>query len=127
MLRTDGLNEFAVADISSVSASALASYGVVLLAKMPLTGANVTTLTDWVNGGGKLIAMAPDAQLASLLGITPTGSTLSNGYLRVDTTTRAGSGIVGQTMQFHGTADRYTLSGASGIARLYNDTSTASS
>ena len=35
--------------------------------------------TTWVNAGGNLIAMQPAAQLASLLGITSIGSTLSNG------------------------------------------------
>ena len=29
----------------------------------------MTTLTNWVNGGGKLIAMRPDKQLAGLLGL----------------------------------------------------------
>ena len=37
------------------------------------------------------------------------GSTLSEGYLLVNTSSGPGAGIVGQTMQFHGTADRYTL------------------
>ncbi len=33
-------------------------------------------LTNWVNGGGNLIAMHPDKQLAGLLGLTPSASTL---------------------------------------------------
>ncbi len=56
--------------------------------------------------------MRPDPQLAGLLGLTDTASTLANGYLQVDTATGPGAGIVGQTIQFHGTADRYTLNGA---------------
>ena len=82
---------------------------------------------DWVNAGGNLIAMRPDADLSALLGLTGTGQTLSNGYMLVDTSTQLGSGIVGQTIQFHGTADRYTLSGAASIAALYSDPSTATS
>ena len=42
-------------------------------------------LTDWVNGGGNLIAMRPDKQLAGLLGLTDAASTLANAYLLVDT------------------------------------------
>ena len=38
-----------------------------------------------------------------------------------------GAGIVGQTIQFHGTADRYTLSGAQAVATLYSDATTATS
>ena len=82
-------------------------------------------LSDWVNAGGNLIAMGPDAQLASLLGLTAIGQTLSEGYIGVDTAAAPGNGIVGQTMQFHGTADRYTLNGATAVATLYADATTA--
>ena len=104
----------------------LANYDVVLLAKMPSLDADkVTALTNWVNAGGNLIAMAPDPQLASLLGISPVGSTLSNGYLLVDTSAAPGNGIVGQTIQFHGSADLYTLSGAAAVATLYSTATTS--
>ncbi len=125
ILRTEGFNAFAVADIASVSASTLAAYDVVLLAKMPLTGAQVTMLTNWVTGGGNLIAMSPDPNLASLLGLTTTGSTLADRYLLVDTSVNPGNGIVGETIQFHGTANLYTLNGANAIATLYSDATTA--
>ncbi len=125
ILRTEGFNSFAVADIASVDAATLAAYDVVLLAKMPLAADKVGALTNWVNAGGNLIAMAPDPQLAGLLGIAPVGSTLSNGYLLVDTSTAPGNGIVGQTMQFHGSADLYTLlSGTGRVAALYSTSST---
>ena len=125
ILRTEGFNAFAVADIGAVTPTTLATYDVVLLAKMPLTAAQVTMLSNWVTGGGNLIAMEPDAQLAGLLGITPGGTTLADGYLLVDTSIAPGNGIVGQTMQFHGTADRYTLNGATSIATLYSSATTA--
>ena len=123
ILRTEGFNSFAVADIATVTAVSLAAYDVVLLAKMPLDSAQVTMLTNWVSGGGNLIAMAPDPQLASLLGIVPVSSTLSNGYLLVDTATIPGNGIVNQTIQFHGTADRYNLNGATRLATLFSSAS----
>ncbi len=85
----------------------------------------MTALTNWVNAGGNLIAMAPDPQLAGLLGITPVGSTLSNAYLLVDTSTAPGNGIVGQTIQFHGAADLYTLTGAASVATLYSTANTS--
>ena len=128
ILRTEGLNAFAVATIATVSAATLAAYDVVILAKMPpLAADKVTALTDWVTAGGNLIAMAPDPQLAGLLGITPAGSTLSNGYLLVNTSAAPGNGIVGQTIQFHGAADLYTLSGAASVATLYSTANTATS
>ena len=92
---------------------------------MSLTQAQADMLSAWVTSGGNLIAMRPDKKLASLLGLIDAGSTLDNGYLLIDTSVSPGNGIVGQTMQFHGTADRYTLSGATGIATLYSNASTA--
>ena len=125
ILRTEGFNAFQVADIGAVTPTMLAGYDVVLLAKMPLTAPQVSMLSNWVTGGGNLIAMAPDVQLAGLLGLTAGGTPLAEGYLLVDTTSAPGNGIVGQTMQFHGSANRWTLSGATSIATLYSSASTA--
>jgi VCBS repeat-containing protein len=124
ILRAEGLNAFTVTDISNVTAGMLANYDVVILAEMSLTSAQATLFGDWVTAGGNLIAMRPDAQLASLLGITPAGGTLSDAYLLVDTANAPGAGIVNQTIQFHGAADRYTLNGATAIATLYSDATT---
>ena len=120
ILRAEGLNEFTVADISTVTSSSLAPYDTVILGNTALTSTQVTTLTNWVTAGGNLIAMDPDAQLSTLLGLTIGSSTLSNAYLAVDTSTRAGSGIVAESMQYHGLAHLNLLNGASSIATLYS-------
>ena len=126
ILRAEGYNEFTSIDASLLSASFLASFDVVVLGDTPLTSAQVTTLTNWVNGGGHLIALHPDKQLAGLLGLTDAGSTLSNAYLKVNTTVGTpGNGIVGQTIQYHGSADRYNLNGATAVATLYSNATTA--
>ena len=64
--------------------------------------------------------MRPDKKLAGLLGLSDAGGTRANQYMKVDTARRSGAGIEGQTLQFHGTADRYTLNGASAVAALYS-------
>jgi hypothetical protein len=125
VLRAEGLNEFATVDLSAVTPALLAQYDVVLLGSTPLTADQISTFTTWVTGGGNLIAFRPDKQLASLLGLTATTGTLSEGYLRVDTSTSPGAGITGQTIQYHSTADRYTLAGARSVATLYSSGSTA--
>jgi len=125
ILRAEGLNAFGTADISAVTSTMLANYDVVILGQVPLTTTQVTMFTNWVTGGGNLIAMRPDKKLASLLGLNDSGTTLSEGYLAVNTTAAPGAGIVSATMQYHGTADRYTVSGATSIATLYS-TATAS-
>ena len=120
ILRAEGLNAFAVADVSTVSAATLTAYDVVILGEIPLTPAQVTMFGNWVAAGGNLIAMRPDKKLAGLLGLTDAASTLSNAYLLVNTSTAPGAGIVGETIQFHGTADHYGLSGATAVAMLYS-------
>ncbi len=125
MLKAEGLNEFSSIDVSLVSPGVLSFYDVAILGDTTLTPDQVTTLTNWVNGGGNLIALHPDKQLAGLLGLTDAGATIANAYLKVDTTTTSGAGIFGDTMQFHGSADRYTLNGATALATLYQNAGTA--
>ena len=125
ILRNEGLNSFAVRDIANVTSTTLAGHKVAILGDFTLTTAQVTMLTNWVNAGGDLIAMKPDKQLAGLLGLTDAGATLSNAYLRVDTSRAPGAGIVGDTIQFHGAADRYNLNGATAVASLYSSSTAA--
>jgi hypothetical protein len=126
ILRAEGLNSFAVSDISAVSAATLASYDVVLLGEVALTSTQVTMLSNWVGTGGNLITMRPDKKLAALLGLVDMHSTLSEGYLKVATSSGPGAGIVSETIQFHGTADLYAEGDATTLATLYLDATTES-
>ncbi len=124
ILRAEGLNEFAAKHITEVSLDVLNNYDVIVLGEFPLTAAQVTMFTNWVNEGGILIAFKPDVQLASLLGITKVSGSLTDRYLLVNTASEAGAGIVNQTIQFHGPADLYTLNGATRVATLYSNATT---
>lgn len=125
ILRNEGFNEFDVVDLAQVSAASLGAYDVVILGDMALTDSQVSMFAGWVNAGGNLIAMRPDKKLAGLLGLTDAGTILANAYLLMNTATAPASGLVGETIQFHGTADRYTVSGATVIATLYSNATTA--
>ena len=127
ILRAEGLNYFDVKDISAVSATTLANYKAVVLAEMSLSQSQADMLSTWVTGGGNLVAMRPDSKLASLLGLTAAGSTRTNQYLLVNTAAAPGTGVVGETMQFKGTADNYTTNGATTVATFYSDASTSTS
>ena len=127
ILRAEGFSAFATADLSTVTSTTLAGYDLVVLGETALTATQVSMFTNWVTAGGNLIAMKPDKQLAGLLGLTDAGATLANGYLLVDTSTSPGAGIVNQTIQFHGTADRYTLNGATSVATLYSSATASTS
>jgi FlgD Ig-like domain len=117
ILRNEGFNDFAVADVSAMT-SQMAGHDTVVLAKTALSDAQVAALTTWVNAGGNLIAMQPDKKLAPLLGLTDADDTVSNGNLLIDTTQAPGSGLTSSLLQFHGAADLYTLNGARSIAAL---------
>jgi len=114
ILRQEGLNEFDVADVASLSPQLLASHGVVVLGPVPagLSAGQVSTLTSWVQGGGDLVAMRPPKSLAPLLGLADLGGTVSNGSI----TATAQSGVTTASMQFHGTGDLYALNGAGAVA-----------
>lgn len=125
ILRAEGLNAYRAVDVARVTPAVLAAYDVAILGEFPLTAGHVDMLSDWVNAGGSLVAMRPDKQLAPLLGLADAGATLAEGYLLVNTASPPGAGIVAETIQFHGTADRYTAAGAAPIATLYSSASAA--
>jgi hypothetical protein len=125
ILAAEGLNSYRAVDVTQLTAALLASYDLVVLGELALTPAQVALLAGFVNGGGNLVAMRPDPQLAGLLGLTPAGGTLADAYLAVDVSAAPGTGIVAQTIQYHGPADRYTASGATIVATLYSDAATA--
>ena len=77
---------------------------------------------------GNLIAMKPSSPLSGLLGLTAASGTTTDAYLKVDTTTAAGAGIVADTIQYHGDADRYALTAGAGtqsVATIYSSASAA--
>jgi hypothetical protein len=126
ILRAEGMNEFAAKDISQVTATDLNNYDVVVLGEVAVTAAQATMFSDWVNAGGTLIAFRPATTLSSLLGITKVTGTLAEGYILVNTAAGTpGAGIVGQTMQFHGVSDLYTLNGATSLGTLYTNATSA--
>jgi hypothetical protein len=119
ILRNEGFNAFQT-DISTVSSTTLSSYDIVILAEMTLSISQVTMLSDWVNGGGRLIVMRPDPQLNYLLGLIGPFGVLDGAYLLVDTSRAPGKGIVNQTIQYKGIADTYVPT-STNIATLYSD------
>jgi len=125
ILRAEGFNEYQIEELGAVDGTYLSGFDTVILAETALSASQITMLTNYVNAGGNLIAMRPDPRLAGLLGLSPAGGSIAEGYLKVNTTAPPGAGIVGDTMQFHGTADRYsTLAGTTVVADLYANAST---
>ena len=110
ILRAEGLNEFAnVRVVDAQRQPRSRRTHVVVLGDVAITDAQVAALTDWVNAGGNLIAMRPDsaaarARRAHRAGRAPSPTATS----AVNAAAEPGAGITTDTMQFHGTANRYT-------------------
>ena len=121
LLTTEGLNGFQVAQLPELTAAFLTNYDAVILPHLTLTAAQATLFQNYVNAGGTLVGFRPDLQLANVFGVASLGTTLAEGWLKIDTSTAYGSALDSQTMKFHGTADRYSLNGASALASLYSD------
>ena len=124
ILRAEGLSGFAVAELPAVGPGTLASHDAVLLATGDVNEAQAAMLGEWVRGGGKLVAMRPDAALGDLLGLGTDAGDLPEGYVGVDTSAPPGRGITPVTMQVHGVSDRWTGGPARTVARLYADAAT---
>jgi len=128
ILQTKGISCAATDAGNVTAASALTPYHTVILADgAPLTSSQINLVTTWVNGGGNFIAMRPNDNLDSLLGIGAASNILPDAYLQIDNTQAPGQGIDGQTLQYHGVADEHALAGARAVATLYSDASTATS
>jgi hypothetical protein len=124
ILRTEGLNCFQIGRASDLDNAPLELYDLVLLAEGSLGEAQVESLEGYVARGGRLVAMRPDARLASLFGVERVGGSTAEGYLQVEGNHPIGQGIAAETLQFHGTADHYRLAGAQVVAWLASDADT---
>ncbi len=125
ILLAEGFNMYHMVDISNITLIDLANYDVVILGQMPLNAVQASMFTNWVNGGGNLIAMYPDSKLSGLLGITAQNTSVAEKYFMVNNSIQPGQGIVGVPLQFHGTANLYNPSGAAIVATLYLNQSTS--
>src|SRR6185436_3972457 len=119
ILRAEGINSFQVAQLSATTSSSLANFSLVVLAETPLTASQATIFSNYVAGGGRLIAMRPDAKLLPVLGLTADGTSTTEGYLSINAGSVTGAGFPVTTLPFHGTATNFIADpGATTLATL---------
>jgi hypothetical protein len=110
---------------SPLTLNLLNKYDIVILADTsPLKEEALSSLTSYVENGGGLVGLSPDPRLAPVFGIADLGTNTEEKYIKVDASTPIGSGIVEETLQFHGAAENYRVNGATVIAYIYSDDST---
>ena len=132
ILRAEGLNLFDQVAIAGMNASLLAQYAAVILGPGSLNAAQVSALSNYVNAGGRLLAVRPDAQIADLFGLGTGAGGLVDGYLKISDTASfdggsPGAGLTSQTLQIHGQADQYALADGISLATLYSNAVTSTS
>ena len=128
LLTTEGLNGFQTAQLSTLTASFLSNYDVVVLPHLSLTAAQAALFGNYVNAGGTLIGFRPDQQLATVFGVNVQGATVLRGWLKINIRQhRTVSDSVSQALRFHGTAGRsYSLlTSPPRLATLYTNPDSA--
>lgn len=117
ILRAEGLNCFDSVPLSALTRDVLDQCDTALLAEVPVDAGQAELLEGFVFGGGRLVCMRPHSRLAWMLGVEPLPDRVAEGYL-LATDHPVASGISGEPLQFHGTADGYRLAGARAVAWL---------
>lgn len=124
ILRAEGITCFHTAELSKVQVGLLEKYTVVILAETLLTTMQVDMFEAYIAHGGKLVGMKPDDRLGAIFGLERSAGSLSEGYLGNDPDHPVSEGFQSSSLQFHGSANLYRLTGARAIAWLYSDRET---
>ena len=121
ILKAEGFNEIAIDSLAGdkVTVSYLTQFDLVILAELKIDHVKLQMIREYVKNGGRLISIHSNPELADLFGIVPNGERISEGYIRIDTSTAQGKGLTFKLLRFHGEADYYTPKGATTLATLF--------
>ncbi|MBL8097454.1 MAG: hypothetical protein JNL73_24955, partial [Anaerolineales bacterium] len=125
ILRAEGLNAYDVVELSVLTAGDLSSHAVTVLTETTLSAGQATLLNNHVSGGGRLIALRPDAQIIGLFGLGASAGTQTDGYVKFENAQPEAAGLTSSVLQLHGTANRYAVAGGTALATLYSNPTTA--
>ncbi|HRW04853.1 MAG TPA: hypothetical protein P5121_07150 [Caldilineaceae bacterium] len=99
ILRCEGLIDFAEADIATLADRDISREDLLILPRVALSETEVTRLLAYLQAGGHLIAMLPDAHFVSRLGLKPQHRATDDGYLRIDGTHSLTAGLCLEAVQ----------------------------
>jgi hypothetical protein len=123
VLRVEGLPYASVQPLTTLDSERLSVAAVAIVLPGSIDAARVELLRDYVEAGGGLIAITPDAALASLCGLavdagaTDDGAT-GDGYLCVAAGAPGVDGIERGSLQFHAPLQHYQLREAEAVAMV---------
>lgn len=126
ILRAEGITAFNTADLADVNAELLATAQLVILAEANVSPNQAALFASFVDSGGRLVAMRPDADLAPVLGLQLRPGTITKAYIKISGAYAEGVAFPTLTFPYAGTAANYQLApGAVTLADLYRGRSTA--
>lgn len=130
ILRAEGLNSYDQITMAAATLAVLQQYDLVILGAGGLSAGQAADLRSFVNNGGSLLAVRPDAQIIDLFGLGASAGTLGNGYLKILNGasfdgSQPGTGLTAETLQIHGECNRVALAGGVMLAQLYSTASTS--
>ena len=74
ILKAEGFNEFETGNINNLTDEYLQQFDIVILTEMPVTTAQSDMLKRYVNGGGNLVGLRPNASLYDVFGVSIGGA-----------------------------------------------------
>lgn len=99
LLRLEGLIDFTEAELSTLTEQDLTGEDLLILPRAALSEGQMQRLLDYMQGGGKLLALLPDAQFVARLGLRPRHQAVDNGYLQIDGTQTQVAGLCTEPVQ----------------------------
>jgi hypothetical protein len=125
ILRAEGVNCFHTTDLSTLQPASLEKYEITILAESSLNATHAAMFESYVTRGGRLVSMKAADGLEAVFGVERGEGTVSEGYIKTESSHPASAGINPSTLQIHDTAILNTLAGAQPVAWLYSDRGTA--
>lgn len=121
ILRVEGVNCFRVIPLDRVDSELIGSFDITILTEGELAADQVNLFRRYLLSGGRMIALRPSAEACELFGIDRVSGTIKEGYLQIDQTSEIAKGICQESMQFHGSANKYLIKDAQTIAWISED------
>ncbi|MEJ1241939.1 hypothetical protein WBG78_27585 [Chryseolinea sp. T2] len=128
ILKTEGFNHYSKDSIGSpaLTSDTLNTFDIVVMTMTDVTDHQVKLLTNYVEGGGSLIAFRPDKKLYALFGIKDSQDTTHFHYVKINDDNGLGRGLIHEKLIFHGEFDSYDVDGGSSIATFLDKDGTGS-
>jgi len=99
ILRSEGITHFTEADLATLVDRDLAQEDLLILPRVALSEGQMAHLLAYLQNGGRLLALLPDAHFVARLGLKPQYRALDGGYLQIDDSQSSVAGLCSEAVQ----------------------------